>query len=397
MHTRFLSLLGLVLAVGCEGGGTGALFCPFDYSGPVDSQFGDPPFDELLEATARFQASANDLDTTVRGACNAINTDLGAATSTDTATACQNASTAIDAIVTANASATLTVAFLEPTCEVDARVVADCAARCDASFDVMATPPRCEGGELSGTCSGTCSGQCTVEGDVECSGSCSGSCQGSCDLEVRGACTGTCTGQCEGECSATAEDGSCAGECTGTCTGRCEGTIDGSCAGSCEGMCQGSCRADVEASCEGRCTGGCDVMFEEPRCEGGELVVDADVDCRAACEADASFQVTCQEPELIITFEGDVADLDSLEALIATLEANLPTLIAALRKARVVAEATLALGRQLDDAASSAARIGVDAADCLRLAVEAQVAAAAKVSVSVEVSVMVSASASVSG
>jgi hypothetical protein len=139
----------------------------------------------------------------------------------------------------------------------------------------------------------------------------------------------------------------------------------------------------------------CDVMFTEPRCEGGELVVDADVDCEAACQAEASFEVECTPPELILTFSGSAEDQAQLEALFVTLERNLPALLEALAKLRIVVEASVDLAGRLRPAGEAAASISLEAAECFVLAVQAQAAAAARIQVSIEVSVMVSASASV--
>jgi len=363
--------------------------CPHDFTGPVTSLYGDARIDGLFDATGDFSVAARDLDDSMLDACNAIATDLGADTGADVATACENASLAIEAAL-ADASGTIAVDVIPPVCTLDVDAYVDCVADCDASFDVEATPPRCEGGMLTGSCSGMCSGSCTVQGEVECSGTCRGSCSGSCSATVEGSCTGTCMGACEGTCSATAEDGSCMGECEGTCRGMCDGTIEGECAGTCEGMCEGSCRADVSGSCEGQCTGSCDVDFVAPRCEGGELEVDADVDCEASCEADASVMADCTEPEILVTLdgEGDIADV------IATLEANLPAILEAAERAAVLASAGVELAGRLGDATEAALDTSVQASVCLVEAIDAQIAAAARIEVTISASVEVSGSVS---
>jgi hypothetical protein len=159
-------------------------------------------------------------------------------------------------------------------------------------------------------------------------------------------------------------------------------------------MCSGSCRADVTGTCSGECSGSCDVAFTEPTCEGGTLDVMADADCSAACEADASFSVDCTEPEVVVSFSGSATVSDDVAALVATLEANYPAILAVAAKAAIVLDATNTFATRLGGATSAAASAGVEAADCLRLAVEAQVAATASVNVSVMASVSVSASAS---
>lgn len=371
--------------------------CKLNFAGPVNAAFGNVSLDALIEASARFGVAARDIDSSVRGACNAINTGLGAQTSDDTATACDNAAAAIDAVLAANPSVTVTIEYVPPVCAASASAIVECTAACDASFDASATPPTCEGGELSGGCSGECSGTCTVEGSATCTGSCSATCSGQCDATITGTCEGTCNGQCDGTCSAMGGDGNCAGTCDGTCRGTCSGAVEGTCSGTCEGSCSGSCRAEVTGECTGTCSGSCDVAFTEPRCEGGELSVMADADCSAACEADSSFDIECTEPVVVVTFTGvPVAALD-VAALVTVLEDNLGTLLAAAAQAEIVLSATAEFATRLGGATAAAAEAGVEAADCLRIAIETQVAATASISVSIEASASVSASASGSG
>jgi modification target Cys-rich repeat protein len=396
------NLLGVIscvvlLAAGCTGpGGSVPGFCSLDFSRPVTANFGNADLDALLEASARFNVAAHGIDTDVRAACNGIATDLGGASSTDTQTACDNAVAEINRIKAANSTVTLAVTYTPGVCSVSASAVVDCVASCDVTFDATVTPPTCTGGELSGTCSGTCSGSCTVEGSVSCTGACTGSCQGACDAEVSGSCAGTCTGQCEGTCATTNADGSCAGACTGTCRGACTGTLTGECSGSCDGTCTGSCRSDLVASCSGQCSGSCDVALTAPRCEGGQWDVAADADCQAACEADASFELVCTDPSLVATFAGSATTRADVEALLATLEANLPRLLAAAAKAEIIVSASTDFATHLEAATSAATSAGLEASSCLVNAIAAQVEAASMVNVSVQVSVSVSASASAS-
>lgn len=365
--------------------------CSLDFDRPVDASFEDGRINALLEATARFNVAATDLESDVLTACNAINTDLGAETAEDVETACNNAQAAIEAELTAaEGTVSVVVDVVPAVCTIDAQATADCVAECDADFDVETTPIMCEGGELSGSCSAMCRGSCTLEGSVACEGSCSGTCSGSCTGTVEATCDGTCTGTCDGTCSSMGSDGQCNGTCEGTCRGECDGTIEGSCSAECSGMCEGSCRADVNGMCEGRCTGECTVEFTEPRCEGGEVNVMADAECAASCEAEASVMAECTDPEVVVTLEGDVTGGD-LDALAATLRDNLPPLLAALEKAEVLASASVELGNQVEGAIDAAGSASIEALDCLRQAFTVYGEAAASVEVSV------SASASVSG
>lgn len=387
-----LAALLPLAATACDAGTAGLGFCPFTFVGEVDSTFNDPRLDALFESTGRLVVASEGLIASTLTTCNAINTDLGEATSDDVQIACETASNAITAILDQNIELTLVAEYVAPECTVDSDLVIDCTADCDVNFDVEAQPPVCTGGELSGSCSGQCSGSCTVTGDVECSGSCHGSCQGECSATVDATCTGTCSGWCEGECSVLGSDGSCAGDCTGICHGSCEGTVDGSCAGHCEGSCQGECKADIDASCEGRCTGSCDVEWVEPVCEGGYLDVEADADCEAACETDGGIEVTCTEPQVIVSFSGTADDWGKAELLAATLTDNLDSLIALGEKALIVTAAAGDMASRLDEAATAASEIGLSAIECLALAIDAQVAALARVSITIEVTVEVTAS-----
>jgi len=154
----------------------------------------------------------------------------------------------------------------------------------------------------------------------------------------------------------------------------------------------GSCRADITGMCSGRCTGSCSVDFEAPRCEGGEVNVEASAECEASCEADASFEAECTDPQVIVSFTGAADAAADLEALAATLSTNLPTIIGVLEKAGIIVDSTVQFASALDDAASAAASAGVEASLCVAEAVDTRVAAAERVDVSFQASVMVTGS-----
>ena len=144
----------------------------------------------------------------------------------------------------------------------------------------------------------------------------------------------------------------------------------------------------------GTCSGSCDLAFEQPTCEGGSLSVEASADCKSACECDASLEVECTLPELVISYSGPVGDAAQLSALVATLAANYPAILAVADKTAMVVTAATDLATQLSGATSTAAGLGLEASDCLFRAVEVQIAAATSVSVTVEASVEVSGSVS---
>jgi hypothetical protein len=366
--------------------------CALSFNGSTNADFGDPGIDGLIEATGKFKATAGSLDSSVRDACNGISSDLGGTTNDDTAVACDNAVAQIDSIFTANANVSIVLEYAPPVCSAGFAAIVACAAQCDADFDAVATPPTCDGGELSGTCSGACDGECTVEGSAACAGDCSATCTGTCSATVVADCTGTCTGQCDGTCATTDADGNCAGDCDGTCRGTCSGSIDGTCSGQCNGDCSGACRADVAGSCSGTCSGMCDVAFQEPTCEGGDLEVEASADCQASCEAEASFDVECTEPTVVVSYSGAASSSADLDALVATLEANFGAILEVTGRLSAIANATTALATRLAGAATAAANLGLEASDCVRLAIEAQVEAAASIQVSVQASASVSGS-----
>ncbi len=391
------ALAGTLSLSSCGGvGSLAAAACSLELDADVDADFGDLHLDALIEATGRFAAAAEEIDVTIRGACNDISSDLGAETSTDTEVACANAVAAIDDVRVLNPDAELIVEYVPAVCTVNAALAASCTASCDIDFDATVTPITCEGGYFTGTCEGSCSGWCTVEGDISCSGSCTGSCQGSCSATVEAVCEGACFGQCEGACDVYDEHGNCAGACTGTCYGTCEGTIDGACSGHCEGSCQGSCRSTIEAECGGECTGECDVEWIEPRCEGGQVDIDAAAECEASCKAEAAYDISCTDPEVVVSFSGDPVDVAQLEALVLTLAENMSAVLVIQEQAGILVSATADIAEELDEALDAAADIGQDAFECFVAALSAHAEALATVSVSVTVSVDVTASASAS-
>lgn len=338
-------------------------------------------------ATAEvFATGSVELANGVEATCRAIATDLGVTPPAAVAgqlqveASCLAVRDEIRAIVGAAlpAGASLTLEYVPPACTIDVDVYGRCVAECDANVSVDADV-RCQEGRLSGRCDGMCTGSCRVEGTVACEARCDGTCTGSC--------SGTCAGECDGSCTATDAEGRCAGQCEGTCSGSCSAT--------CSGTCQGGCVADVEAACSGTCTGSCDVDFIAPRCEG-DVMVEADVDCRAACEARVSASARCTEPSVAVYFAGDVdpAALERLRVLIASLERNFPRLYALEAQLALVATSGAELVSSFDRAAAAARRIGTRATACFVDATAVAADAASRVDVTLSVTVEVSASAS---
>lgn len=120
--------------------------------------------------------------------------------------------------------------------------------------------------------------------------------------------------------------------------------------------------------------------------------MEANADCQAACESEVALDVQCSEPSVIVSFSGTVSP--ELGALADTLAANYGKVLSVIARLEVVAGATVDLASKLGGVATEAADISLEAADCIRLAVQAQVAAAASINVSVMASVSVSGSVS---
>jgi hypothetical protein len=320
----------------------------FGLEGDIKGQF-----KAFAQAGSDLSVVANGALLDVAVACENIARDLGAdpkdsdaaaaKTGADAVTAwCDLATAQIEAkfSATGELKATLAVDFQPPVCTASVEAAASCSGGCsaDASCDASATPPKCTGGKLTVECSGSCEGEASAS--VSCTGTCTGSCSGACTAEA-GA-TVACDGTCEGTCTADAAggtgkgiqaDGSCQGQCEGKCTMKADAKVE--CMGTCEGSCDAKCEAQagVKFTCDGKCTGD----FEAPKCEGGKLELDCEVnaECKANCEASASAKAECKPPELAITADvtgtASVEAQAQIEAGIASLKANLPNLLVVLK------------------------------------------------------------------
>jgi hypothetical protein len=332
-------------ALCCESFSVGADMsdAEFGLEGDIQGQFR-----AFAQAASDLSVVANGAMIDVSVACEAIARDLGASdedVDAELAKAPEDSVTGLCALATAQIeakfgasgelNATLAVDFQPPVCTASVEAAASCQGGCsaDAECDLEANPPTCDGGKLTVECSGTCMG--SADAAVSCTGTCSGSCEGSCTAEA-GA-TVACEGTCEGECTAAGNanqsgvqaDGTCMGNCSGKCTAKAGVMVE--CMGTCEGKCDAACeaKADVKFTCDGECMG----EFEAPKCEGGELKVDCNVDaeCKANCEASASAKAECHPPSIAIVATGSgTANVDAavqIEAAIASLKANLPALL----------------------------------------------------------------------
>ncbi|HYO94654.1 MAG TPA: hypothetical protein VER33_09070 [Polyangiaceae bacterium] len=301
-------------------------------------------FTAFAQAGSDLAAVATATMAEVSVACENIARDLGAAEADSDAAEALTGSAAVTRwceLASAQVEAKLSgldpvFRFQEPRCTASVEASVDCQAACDVNgeCDVAANPPKCTGGQLTVECGGTCTAEANVA--VSCTGSCEGTCTGSCTVDAEAPAM-RCEGQCEGTCSAnvngggngTQADGSCAGFCKGTCTPT-DGSLAVECQGTCEGSCQGSCTAAADARFS--CNGACSADAVAPRCEGGTLEVDCKVEgsCKANCDASANARAECEPPQVSIGFANPAAELE-LRATLATLEANLPPLVVAVR------------------------------------------------------------------
>jgi hypothetical protein len=270
-----------------------------------------------IRAATALEASANAIATSVAAACTNIASDLGVTPQnpTDVESACQAADQAIADAIT-DGSLSITFVASPPVCSVDAQAQISCEAGCtvDASCNPGTIETRCDPGHFSVACDTECSADVAVVcvADAGASISCEGSCNGICN--------GSCEGACEGTCEGTTGTG---GSCDGTCNGTCSGTCNGSCEGSCEYEASASGQCDVDASV--RCRGGCEGSASLPRCEMVLMPPECELEaeCQASCEAEASFKATCEPGRVHV-----VVDAGDATALAATLEENLPALLA---------------------------------------------------------------------
>lgn len=298
------------------------------------------------QAVADFTGIASAAISDLTTACRAIAIDLGASQADqDAANAQTDANDQMKSWCTAAASAignvrttagvSLALTIEPPQCNASFSAKANCQAKCSGSAkcDVKADPPKCSGGpgSLSISCKGSCTAEATAT--VKCQGSCKGSCKGSCTakggvaVKCEGKCEGTCTAEGGGGNNGVQADGSCKGSCQGTCTASATApALD--CSGSCDGECSASCDAEAGASvtCNGKCS---TPDFEPIKCEGGQLSGGCKVEasCDANCDASVQAKAECTPPKVSFSFTA-AANADAAAKLKATLEANLPLILA---------------------------------------------------------------------
>ncbi len=348
-------------------------------------EFGDTEaaqsVEEFFDAVSDFDAAASDLIDNAETLCRSLGEDIGVDAALmpvgDAAATCTAVSEkmAEDFAAMDEANVELIVEVALPECSATIDAAAECYARCDAEFNAEVTPITCTGGDIYVDCDVGCAGECRLpDATVDCAGSCEGTCTGGCVGSCTGNCSGGCVGWCDGTCDAfDPETGQCAGTCEGICHGECDAECVGSCYGECHGSCDVGCIVQVDdmGGCEGECWGSCEADVEPVRCQGGEIDVDASVECEAACEAHVSFEAECTDPVVFIGFIGDTdAIIDLAEDYADALEAHLPDLVDLIMQMGVVIEATVELLDAAGDGIEAAINLSAQAAACALSAVE---------------------------
>jgi hypothetical protein len=325
-------------ALGGLGGDVDGLACPELRGGALGASFtSDVKANATLRAFVQASGDLSNLsakaESEVSSACEKMGRDLGlteAQMGEGTAAKCNALNARIDAILGAGASVKAT--FTSPQCTASAEAHAECSGQCSGSVDPGAIIARCEPAQLSGTCEGICGGSCE----------------------------GTCKGDCSGECATRDAAGRCAGQCKGTCHGQCSG--------SCHASCQGTWKA--------------------PRCEGNLTGPTANAKCNASCKAHAELTAECTQPKLNIVASANTGDMAKL---VATLEANLPTLIRAeFAYGKRIAHDVQALVQVGADLPGAIGQAGSHALACVAASASAVAHAQASISVSVQASASVS-------
>ncbi|HMI94310.1 MAG TPA: hypothetical protein VK509_23220 [Polyangiales bacterium] len=365
--------------------------------------------DGFFAAVIRFDQKAAQLSAGIDAELSALAGDFGIDPAVLQGSFNGDVGAALRAQFDANLAAGVKVHAEPPRCDLDARAELSASAECqvEAGCDVAVDPGtatlQCKGScqadvnakvdcganaELACTfrgpevaCKGECKGTCSAELSV--AARCEGTCKGSCSLMLAGG--GRCDGRCNGSCSGSTDSG---GRCDGTCTGDCE--LELSAGATCGGTCKGSCATEAKAGaeCNGTCSGECTARGPQADCSGaaevhceamgsasvscaghceGELEppmamvqCDASASCNAQAKADASVEVECSEPSIDIDYElraGLAASAAArMELGMRQLEVRLPRILARVRQARLLVDASAQLGAAASGAAEGTVR-----------------------------------------
>lgn len=336
-------LAGAVETAACPELAGGAMNASFDANARANATIR-----AFVQAAGDLAKAAAEAEAEVGSACERMAVDLGVTASqmatrgneSRTATVCNAAAARIDAILAQGAQASLKAEVTPPKCTADASVEASCKGQCSAELDPGYVKAHCQPGQLYGRCEGSCSGSCS----------------------------GTCNGNCQGQCAGSTN-------------------ADGTCNGQCNGTCQGACRGD--------CKGSCSVEFQEPKCAVAMKAPTADARCEGNCRADANLRAQCTPARVRVE---SALDTGEIPKLVATLQANLPSLIKAQAQygARIADDVKILVetGAELPNAFG---QLSARAGSCIAAAANATLRAQASIRVSVEASASISAKAGARG
>jgi hypothetical protein len=282
----------------------------------------------------------------------------------------------------AQANVDLRVGLVKGEChlEFDAQTACDSECAGNTTCEPGEFTSRCEPGSISSICNGDCMAGAFCVGSAKLAANCKGHCEATCE--------GACAGKCYHDNGEVTENDA---NCHGVCTAQCEGT----CSGRCEVEAEAGIACGAGVFCHGTCDGAmdspsCTTEFKEPECK-------VDMDCYDACTARLATQATCTPTEVNVI--ADVKVMPDLEPVVATLNKNLPALVAA---AEAEGKLVQGAGKRMADAGSdlngrvddldgkSLACVGVassalaDAVDTINISVKACLKIQTKVNVSAE-------------
>jgi hypothetical protein len=336
-------LAGAVETAACPELAGGAMSASFDANARANATI-----KAFVQAAGDFARVAAEAEAEVGAACQRMGADLGLPSDqmaprgneSRTAAACNAVAVRMDAILAQGAQGSIKAEVTPPKCTANASVEASCKGQCSAELDPGYVKAHCQPGQLYGRCEGSCSGSCS----------------------------GTCNGNCQGQCAgSTRADGSCNGQCNGTC--------------------QGACRGD--------CKGSCSVEFQEPKCAVAMKAPSADARCEGNCRADANLQAQCTPAHVRVE---SAITAGEIPKLVATLQANLPSLIKAqVQYGARIADDIKILVQTGSELPNAFGQLSARAGSCIAAAANATLRAQASIRVSVEASASVSAKAGARG
>jgi hypothetical protein len=354
--------------------------CPEFMAGATisDSISVDTTVKVFMQASSTFSKVTSDIKSDVKTACININKDLGvqdtwsqfgdddkAISNSNGSGACDATAAKVKAIMedqgAINANFALVVTHGE--CHPDFAAEQQCDNDCDTNH--TCTPgtvqTRCQPGQLSVVCDQQCAANSVCEGTATAVTQCSG------------ACASTCTGMCHGAC--IHDDGSMSMDdpnCKGKCTNECDGT--------CSGECTITAAAGVTCGTNVRCKGGCTGTFTDPMCESEFTPANCtdNMQCHQSCSAKTAANQIC-EPSTVQLFANinAVSNKADVQALVTTINANLPKLIdAAEVKGPIAVDAVTKLSDTGQTVINESGTLDGHSLACAKVAAQADLTAA---------------------